>query len=81
MSTTTMTAPREKKSHSLALKAGLLLVGIHIFVGLLTLVWLPYDPTAMAGGRLEGPSFLQWLGTDRLGRDLFTQMMLSLIHI
>ena len=77
MSTATMTAPADKKSHSLALKAGPLLVGLHVAIGLLTLVWLPYDPTAMAGGRLEGPSLLHWFGTDRLGRDLFTQMMIG----
>ena len=63
--------------HSLTLWAGLILVGIHVFIGLLTLVWLPYDPTALAGGRLEGPSLLHWVGTDRLGRDLLTHLMIG----
>jgi ABC-type dipeptide/oligopeptide/nickel transport systems, permease components len=48
-----------------------------VLVGFLTLVWLPYDPTAFTGGRLEGPSLLHWAGTDRLGRDLFTQLMIG----
>ena len=31
----------------------------------------------MAGGRLEPPSLAHWAGTDRLGRDLFTQIMIG----
>lgn len=54
---------------------GVVLVGLNAAVALLTLVWLPYDPSAMAGGRLSAPSFQHWLGTDRLGRDYLTQVM------
>ena len=35
---------------------GVVLVGLNAFVALLTLVWLPYGPTEMAGGRLSPPS-------------------------
>ncbi len=59
------------------LLAGLVLVGLHVAIGLLTLVWTPYDPTAMVGGRLAPPSPEHWVGTDRLGRDLFTQVMIG----
>jgi peptide/nickel transport system permease protein len=62
---------------SLTLWAGLILVGIHVLTGLLSIVWLPYEPTGMVGMRLEGPSALHWIGTDRLGRDLFTQLMIG----
>ncbi|WP_028034069.1 ABC transporter permease [Chelativorans sp. J32] len=62
---------------SLTLSIGLLLVGLHLAVALLTLVWIPYDPTGMTGGRLEAPSWAHWAGTDRLGRDLFTQIMIG----
>jgi len=31
----------------------------------------------MVGGRLEAPSWLHWAGTDRLGRDLMTQIMIG----
>ncbi len=71
------TVPRQRRRHSLTLYAGIALVGLHVVVGLLSLVWLPYDPTAMAGMRLEGPGPLHWLGTDRLGRDLATQLMIG----
>ena len=56
---------------------GCLLVGLHVAVALLTLVWTPYDPTAMVGGRLSPPSWAHWAGTDRLGRDYFAQVMIG----
>ncbi|RYE09974.1 MAG: ABC transporter permease [Hyphomicrobiales bacterium] len=62
---------------SLTLWVGLVLVGLHVAVGLLTLVWLPYDPSSMTGGRLSPPSWEHWAGTDRLGRDFFTQVMIG----
>ena len=62
---------------SLTLFVGLLLVGLHLGIAILTLFWTPYDPSNTAGGRLETPSLLHWAGTDRLGRDLFTQIMIG----
>ncbi|TKT76354.1 ABC transporter permease [Aquamicrobium sp. LC103] len=59
------------------LTAGLILVGLHIAIALLTLFWTPYDPASTAGGRLEPPSWSHWAGTDRLGRDFFTQIMIG----
>ncbi len=69
------TGPRSRGS--LTLWLGLLLVGLHVAVALLTLVWTPYDPTALTGGRLAPPSWEHWAGTDRLGRDFFTQIMIG----
>ncbi|WP_245990725.1 ABC transporter permease [Bogoriella caseilytica] len=43
----------------------------------LSLVWTPYGLTEAAGPRLSGPSGDTWAGTDRLGRDLATQLMLG----
>ncbi|MBW6424167.1 ABC transporter permease [Rhizobium sp. XQZ8] len=56
---------------------GAVIVGLHLLVGLSTLFWTPYDPSAMSGGRLEVPSFEHLAGTDRLGRDLFTLIMIG----
>ena len=68
---------KRKSRRSWLLVVGLTLVGINVAVALLTLVWLPYDPSSTAGGRLEAPSLLHWAGTDRLGRDLFTRIMIG----
>jgi peptide/nickel transport system permease protein len=78
MSSVAVTAPpRRRRRTSLILWAGAVLVGLHVAIGFLSLVWLPYDPNAFTGGRLEGASWLHWIGTDRLGRDLFTQLMIG----
>jgi len=71
-----LAVPRRDRG-SLTLWAGAALVGLHVGIALLTLVWTPYDPTGMVGGRLEAPSLLHWTGTDRLGRDVFTEIMVG----
>ncbi len=80
-----MTAPVRGLAEGLAARPGrswtfwigLILVGINVIAALLTLVWTPYDPSSTAGGRLEAPSWVHLAGTDRLGRDLFTQIMIG----
>ena len=69
--------PRRRPRRSLTLSAGLLLVGLNLLLALITLFWTPYDPASTAGGRLETPTLLHLAGTDRLGRDLFTQIMIG----
>lgn len=54
---------------------GLVLTGIIAFIALVSLFWLPYPLADTSGSRLEGPSALHLLGTDRLGRDLLSQLM------
>ncbi len=71
------TAAPPARRRSVILWLGIALVGLHVLVALLTLVWTPYDPTATTGGRLAPPSLLHWAGTDRLGRDFFTAIMIG----
>jgi peptide/nickel transport system permease protein len=54
---------------------GIVLTGIIVLIALVSLFWLPYPLADTSGSRLEGPSALHLLGTDRLGRDLFSQLM------
>ena len=56
---------------------GLVLVGVVVAVALVSLVWLPFAPADSSGTRLEGASALHWIGTDKLGRDLATQLMIG----
>lgn len=68
---------RARQRRSRLLISGLLLVGIIVLVAVVSLIWLPYDPSDTTGSRLESPGLSHWLGTDRLGRDLFTQIMVG----
>lgn len=70
-------SPEGRARRSPTFTAGAIIVGLHLVLGLLTLVWTPYDPAAMSGGRLEAPSLAHWAGTDRLGRDLFALIMIG----
>lgn len=54
---------------------GIVLTGLIVLMALVSLFWLPYPLADTSGSRLEGPSALHLLGTDRLGRDLFSQLM------
>lgn len=56
---------------------GCVLVGFVVLVAAVSLVWLPYDPADTSGGRLAPPGGAHLLGTDKLGRDLLTQLMIG----
>ena len=68
---------RARDRRSLVLIVGLVLVGTVVLAAILSILWLPFDPSDTTGGRLESPGLGHWLGTDRLGRDLFTQVMIG----
>ena len=61
----------------LSLIVGALLVGVLALVAFVSLVWLPYPIEDTSGGRLEGFSAAHLLGTDRLGHDLASRMMVG----
>ncbi|MFE9252325.1 ABC transporter permease [Streptomyces sp. NPDC007088] len=66
---------RRGRRRSVTLVAGCVLAGFVVLMALVSLFWLPYDPQDTTGDRLTGPAGSHILGTDKLGRDLFTQAM------
>lgn len=59
-----------------SLIAGIIMVAVTVLVGLVSFVWTPFPVDSVGDGdRLAAPSADFWIGTDRLGRDLFTQLM------
>jgi peptide/nickel transport system permease protein len=68
--------PRRRRRHA-TLLIGLVLTGVVVLVALVSLVWLPYPLSDTSGGRLESPNPAHLLGTDRLGRDLMSQLMVG----
>lgn len=71
-------APRPRRRRpSPTLVVGVALLAVVTAVAALSLVWLPYELSDTTGGRLEPPGPDHWLGTDTLGRDLFSQTMVG----
>jgi peptide/nickel transport system permease protein len=54
---------------------GLIMVLFWLIVGLVSLVWTPYDPNSSAFEQNLGPNGTNWLGTDHLGRDIVSRLM------
>lgn len=60
------------------LTIGSVLVGLVLLAALVSFVWTPYDPTKIdAAHRLLGPGADHLFGTDRFGRDVFSQLMVG----
>lgn len=70
-----MSAP--KKKYSLALIVGCTLVGFIAVMALISIFWTPYSVNDTTGTRLGPLSSQHWLGTDKLGRDLLSRVMIG----
>ncbi len=58
------------------LLAGIIITSMIVLMVLVGLVWMPYDPTAMnAQEKLKGISLRHIMGTDNMGRDIFSRVM------
>ena len=61
-----------------SLVVGGVLVALIVLMALVSFVWTPYDPTFVnAADRLQGFSSRHWLGTDKFGRDVFSQILMG----
>ena len=61
-----------------SLVVGGLLVLLVVAMALVSFVWTPYDPTLVqSGSRLLKPSAQHWLGTDKFGRDVLSQIIMG----
>jgi len=66
---------RELRTNQAAI-AGLILLALLILVSALAPVLAPYDPVAISGSELlKPPSAAHWMGTDSLGRDIFSRIL------
>lgn len=60
------------------LLVGGVLVGLVVLAALVSFVWTPHDPTLVApADRLQRPSDTYWLGTDKFGRDVVSQLLVG----
>jgi peptide/nickel transport system permease protein len=57
---------------------GVVLTALLVLAALLSLVWQPYPPADIdVPNKLQPPSAAHWLGTDGLGRDIASQLLVG----
>ncbi|MBI2088401.1 MAG: ABC transporter permease [Deltaproteobacteria bacterium] len=67
---------RRQRGQRALLLLSLAFIAAVTLCGFLAPLLSPYSPAGLQEGRiLEGPSWSHWLGTDGLGRDLFTRIL------
>lgn len=63
---------------SASVRVGLAILAAYLLVAAVSLVWTPHDPDALAiGTPFEAPSSAHWMGTDRLGSDILSRLMVA----
>lgn len=69
---------RRRRGPNASLLVGGVLVLVIVAMALLSFVWTPHDPTLVnATVRLQRPSADYWFGTDKFGRDVFSQILVG----
>ena len=64
--------------HHRAAVSGMVVVGLFFLTAVFAAHIAPYSPTAISlGHRLEWPTSAHWLGTDELGRDLLSRLIVG----
>jgi peptide/nickel transport system permease protein len=62
----------------LSLVLGAALSAVFVVAALVSFIWTPYDVTTLnVGARMLPPSGAHWLGTDHLGRDILSMLMVG----
>jgi peptide/nickel transport system permease protein len=79
MSTLALLGPaKNRRRFGPTMLVGGAIVGLVLLAALISFIWTPYDPTDVnAAIRLRHPSGTHWLGTDSLGRDVFSQLLVG----
>ncbi|MBU1880151.1 MAG: ABC transporter permease [Chloroflexi bacterium] len=54
---------------------GAAILVVILFVTLASPILAPYDPIAESGPAFEAPNMAHWMGTDNLGRDVFSRIL------
>ena len=72
----------EPRRRGRRLNGGLVIGGLIVLtvlgMAILSFFWTPHDPTLVnSSARLERPSAEYWFGTDKFGRDVFSQILMG----
>jgi len=65
-------------SRNLSFTAGAVITGLFIGIAVLAEFWTPFDPQVLSiADKLQAPSLHHWFGTDQLGRDVLSMIMVG----
>jgi len=65
-------------SRSRSLTIGAVISLMILLIAAMSFIWVPYDVTQLSiPDKLQRPNWTHWLGTDHLGRDVFTRVLLG----
>lgn len=59
------------------LAVGIAIVAVVVAMALIGLLWTPFDPNALAGPRLQRPGWPHVMGTDSVGGDIFSRILVG----
>jgi peptide/nickel transport system permease protein len=71
------TSPPGSRRLPITFVVGVLFLSVATLVATLSIFWLPHPLSDTSGGRLENPTASHWLGTDRLGRDTLSYVLVG----
>ncbi|RRH76126.1 ABC transporter permease [Falsigemmobacter faecalis] len=74
------TGPLRPRWLKLPMACGLVILGFWLLATFAAPLMAPYDPLDLAGRRLQPPSAAHWLGTDALGRDVWSRTLHGAVH-
>ena len=76
--TAATTSPKHRLLQSPGLIAGICMTGFFVLAALVSLFWTPYDVAALdIGARFAPPGAAHWMGTNHLGRDVASMIMVG----
>jgi peptide/nickel transport system permease protein len=65
-------------SRNLSFAAGTVITGMFVGMAVLALFWTPFDPKLLSiADKLQAPGAHHWFGTDQLGRDVLSMIMVG----
>ena len=56
---------------------GLAILGVFVLLAIIGPWIAPYDPSGFSADRLQSPSWHHWFGTDHLGQDILSQVLVG----
>ena len=68
---------RTFKTAPLSAKIGIIIIAAYTFIAVMAPILAPFGEATVVGAQFEPWSRTNWLGTDNLGRDMYTRLLFA----